>query len=224
MTTLYSILWLSIYTALCATLLILPFSIAVAWILARKKFIGKSFLEATIQLPLILPPVVTGYFLLFALGPKGFIGQYFTAMEIQIAFTWFAAVLAAAVVSLPLVVRTVRVAISSVDPRLEETARTFGASEWSLFCTVTLPLSYRGIIAGSILAFARSMGEFGATIVFAGNIPEQSQTIPLAIFQYINQPNGMEKAQPLVIAAIIFSYISMFISEWALRKVDHAAY
>ena len=221
MTPLYSILWLSIYTALSATILILPFSIAAAWLLARKKFTGKSFMEATIQLPLILPPVVTGYFLLFVLGPKGIIGRYFEAIEVQIAFTWFAAVLAAAVVSLPLVVRTVRVAISSVDSRLEETARTLGASEWYIFRTITLPLSYRGIIAGSILAFARSLGEFGATIVFAGNIPNQSQTIPLAIFQYINQPNGMEKAQSLVIAAVVFSYISMFISEWALRKVDH---
>ena len=221
MTPLYSILWLSIYTALSATILILPFSIAAAWLLARKKFTGKSFMEATIQLPLILPPVVTGYFLLFVLGPKGIIGRYFEAIEVQIAFTWFAAVLAAAVVSLPLVVRTVRVAISSVDSRLEETARTLGASEWYIFRTITLPLSYRGIIAGSILAFARSLGEFGATIVFAGNIPNQSQTIPLAIFQYINQPNGMEKAQSLVISAVVFSYISMFISEWALRKVDH---
>lgn len=222
MTPLYSILWLSVYTALTATLLILPFSVGAAWLLARKKFIGKSFVEATIQLPLILPPVVTGYFLLFVLGPKGIVGRYFEALQVQIAFTWFAAVLAAAVVSLPLVVRTVRVAIGSVDPRLEDTARTLGASEWHLFRTITLPLSSRGIIAGSILAFARSLGEFGATIVFAGNIPDQSQTIPLAIFQYINQPNGMEKAQSLVIAAVVFSYISMFISEWALRRVDHA--
>ena len=224
MTPLYSILWLSIYTALAATVLILPLSVGAAWLLARKQFTGKSFIEATIQLPLILPPVVTGYFLLFVLGPKGIIGRYFEAIEVQIAFTWFAAVLAAAVVSLPLVVRTVRVAIGSVDPRLEETARTLGASEWNLFRTITLPLSYRGIIAGSILAFARSLGEFGATIVFAGNIPNQSQTIPLAIFQYINQPGGMEKAQPLVIAAVVFSYVSMFISEWGLRKVDHAAH
>ena len=221
MNSFWSILSLSIYTAIFSTLLILPFSIAAAWLLARKKFVGKSFLEATIQLPLILPPVVTGYFLLFVLGPKGTIGQYFNAIHIQIAFTWFATVLASAVVSLPLVVRTIRVAISSVDPRLEETARTLGASEWHIFRSITLPLAYQGVIAGSILAFARSLGEFGATIVFAGNIPNQSQTIPLAIFQYINQPGGMEKAQPLVIAAILFSYLSMFISEWALRKVDH---
>ena len=224
MTSFGSILWLSIYTALSATLLILPFSIGSAWLLARKKFPGKSFLEATIQLPLIVPPVVTGYFLLFLLGPKGIIGQYFDAIQVQIAFTWFAAVLAAAVVSLPLAVRSVRIAIDGVDPRLEETARTLGASEWAIFRTITLPLSYRGIIAGSVLAFARSLGEFGATIVFAGNIPNQSQTIPLAIFQYINQPDGMGKAQSLVIAAIFFSYVSMFISEWVLKKVDYAAH
>ena len=222
MTPLWSILWLSVYTALLATLLILPFAIGCAWILARVEFRGKSILEATIQLPLVLPPVVTGYFLLLILGPRGYIGQYLELLHIQVAFTWLAAVIAAAIVSLPLVVRTVRVAISSVDARLEETARTLGASEWEIARSITLPLAYQGILAGSILAFARSLGEFGATIVFAGNIPGQSQTIPLAIYQYINQPNGMQKAQYLVLAAIVFSYMSMLISEWLLRRVHHA--
>lgn len=218
----WSILWLSIYTAVFATILILPIAVGVAWLLARKEFKGKSIVEATIQLPLVLPPVVTGYFLLMLLGPRGYIGQYLHSLHIQIAFTWIAAVIAAAIVSLPLVVRSVRIAINSVDPRLEETARTLGASEWRIARSITLPLAYQGIIAGIVLSFARSLGEFGATIVFAGNIPGQSQTIPLAIFQYINQPDGMEKAQPLVLAAIVFSYFSMLFSEWALRREHHA--
>ena len=222
MTEEWPILWLSIQTALSATILVLPFGVGLGWVLARKNFWGKAFLEAFIQLPLVLPPVVTGYFLLLLLGPTGYIGGLLYDAGIRIAFSWFAAVLAAAIVSIPLIVRTIRVSVSAIDLRLEETARTLGASEKSIFLRITLPLAMPGIIAGSILSFARSLGEFGATIVFAGNIPGQTQTIPLAIFRYINQPNGMNKAQNLVLAAILFSYASMLFSEWMLKKTNHA--
>jgi molybdate transport system permease protein len=218
----WPILWLSIQTAFFATFLLLPFGIGLGWILARKNFWGKSLIEAFVQLPLVLPPVVTGYFLLLLLGPMGYIGAVFHNAGIRIAFSWFAAVLAAAIVSLPLMVRTIRISMSSIDIRLEETARTLGASETNIFLRITLPLALPGIIAGSLLSFARSLGEFGATIVFAGNIPGQTQTIPLAIFQYINQPNGMSKAHNLVLAAILFSYASMLFSEWMLKKATHA--
>ena len=218
----WPVLWLSIQTALAATLCILPFGIALGWILVRKQFVGKSLFESLIQLPLVLPPVVTGYFLLLILGPKGFIGEWLNSWGIHIAFSWYAAVIASATVSLPLIVRSIQVSFRAIDARLEDTARTLGASEVAIFWSITLPLARPGIIAGSLLAFARSLGEFGATIVFAGNISGQSQTIPLAIFQSINTPNGMEKTKILVISAIIFSYICMFISEWILKKVHHA--
>lgn len=222
MTEEWPVLWLSIQTALSATILVLPFGVGLGWVLARKNFRGKAFLEALIQLPLVLPPVVTGYFLLLLLGPTGFVGGLLYDAGVRIAFSWFAAVLAAAIVSVPLIVRTIRVSIGAIDLRLEETARTLGASEKNIFLRITLPLAMPGVIAGSILSFARSLGEFGATIVFAGNIPGQTQTIPLAIFRYINQPNGMNKAQNLVLAAILFSYASMLFSEWMLKKADHA--
>ena len=218
----WPILWLSIQTSLASTIVILPFGIGLGWTLVRTDFWGKGVVEALVQLPLVLPPVVTGYFLLLLLGPKGIIGEWFHAMGITIAFSWYAAVIASATVSLPLMVRSIQVSLRAIDTRLEDTARTLGASEKAIFWAITLPLARPGIIAGSVLAFARSLGEFGATIIFAGNIAGETQTIPLAIFQSIHQPDGMEKAQILVFAAIVFSYACMLFSEWMLSKVHHA--
>lgn len=218
----WPILWLSIQTSLVATILLLPFGIGLGWILTRKEFLGKGIMEALVQLPLVLPPVVTGYFLVLVLGPKGIIGEWLYTMGFTIAFSWYAAVIASATVSLPLMVRSIQVSLRAIDTRLEDTARTLGATEKAIFWSITLPLAKPGIIAGSVLAFARSLGEFGATIIFAGNIAGQTQTIPLAIFQSIHQPDGMKKAQILVMAAIVFSYACMLFSEWMLSKVHHA--
>jgi len=217
------IVLLSLQVALLATVLILPLGIALGWLLARKEFYGKSLLDALVNVPLVLPPVVTGYFLLLVLGPTGYIGRYLDAyLGITLAFDWSGAVIAAAVVSFPLLVRAVRVAVSGVDPKLEDAARMLRAPERDIFFRITLPLAANGIIAGAILAFARALGEFGATIVFASNIPGKTQTIPLAIFTFLQQPNGEEKVQYLVGVAIVLAYLAMLLNEWMLRRVNYA--
>lgn len=206
-----------------ATLTILPVGTYLGWVFSRKKFFGKTFVDGIVHIPLVLPPVVTGYFLLILLGPSGYFGRYLNQwFEIRIAFTWKAAVAASAVVSLPLLVRAVRVAVDSVDCKLEEAARLLRASEWAIFFKITLPLAANGIIAGSVLAFARGLGEFGATIIFASNIPNKTQTIPLAIFTYLNQPEGEAKAQILVLISIAFSYLSIVMNELLLRRFRNA--
>lgn len=210
---------LSLKVASVATICILPIGVYFGWLFSRRQFWGKSLLDGTVNVPLVLPPVVTGYFLLIVLGPKGLLGRYLNDwFGITIAFTWRAAVMASALVSLPLLVRAVRVAIDSVDSRLEEAARMLRASEWSIFLNITLPLGLNGIIAGSVLAFARALGEFGATIIFASNIPGKTQTIPLAIFTYLNEPEGEAKAHILVLFSIILSYVSIFLNEILLRR------
>ncbi|MFQ5707223.1 MAG: molybdate ABC transporter permease subunit [bacterium] len=213
------ILLLSLKVASLATVAILPVGTYLGWLLSRKSFLGKSLLDGVVNFPLVLPPVVTGYFLLFLLGPQGVVGQFLQRwFGFRLAFTWKAAAVAAAVVSLPLLVRSVRVAVDSVDAKLEEAARVLRASEWSIFVRITLPLAANGILAGSVLAFARGLGEFGATIVFASNIPGKTQTIPLAIFTYLNQPGGESKAQILVIISMVVAYLSILVNEWLLRK------
>jgi molybdate transport system permease protein len=168
--------------------------------------------------------VVTGYFLLILLAPSGYLGRFLNQLfGITVAFTWKAAVAASAVVSFPLLVRAVRVAVDSVDYKLEEAARLLRASEWEIFFKITLPLAANGIVAGAVLAFARGLGEFGATIIFASNIPGKTQTIPLAIFTYLNQPEGEAKAQMLVLISIVFSYLSILINELLLRRFRNAA-
>ena len=219
MNDLFTIVFLSVKVATVATLVILPLGTYLGWAFARKTFWGKSLLDGLVTVPLVLPPVVTGYFLLLTLGPNGFIGRYLGQwFGIRIAFTWKAAVAAAAIVSLPLLVRAVRVAVDSVDTRLEDAARMLRAGEWNLFFKVTLPLAANGIVAGAVLAFARGLGEFGATIIFAGNFSGRTQTIPLAIFTYLNQPGGEAKAGTLVLIAIIFSYLSVLLNEFLLHR------
>ncbi len=215
----FDIILLSVKVAAISTLLILPVGVYLGWLFSRKNFWGKSLLDGAVNVPLVLPPVVTGYFLLILLGPSGWIGSYLNRwFGITLAFTWWAAVIAAAVVSLPLLVRAVRVAVDAVDIKLEEAASMLRAGELNIFFKITLPLAINGIIAGAVLAFARALGEFGATIIFASNKPGETQTIPLAIFTYLNQPDGEAKAQILVIVSIVFAYISIILNELLLRR------
>lgn len=212
-------IWLSIKVALAAVGLNLVPGLFFGWLLARKQFRGKMLLDTLINLPLVMPPVVTGYFLLILFGRRGVFGKWlFEHTGLALSFTWQAAALAAAVVALPLYVRSVRVAIESVDPRIEEAARVLRASPWKTFWKVTLPLSRHGILAGLVLAFARSLGEFGATIMVAGNIPGETQTIPLAIFSLVNRPGGERQAAVLIIVSIVLAYLSLIVSEWLLRR------
>jgi molybdate transport system permease protein len=211
---------LSLRVAFWATLLSLPPGLLTAYALARWRFPGRQVLNGIVHLPLILPPVVTGYLLLMAFGRKGWIGQYLDQwFGIVLAFRWTGAALAAAVMAFPLMVRAMRLAIEAVDPRLEEAAGTLGASPPVVFATVTLPLVLPGIIAGAILAFAKAMGEFGATITFVSNIPGQTQTLPSAIYTQLQVPGGQEQAARLVIVAIAVAMGALALSEWVSRAV-----
>jgi molybdate transport system permease protein len=211
---------LSLKVAVLCSLISLPFAIAIGWLLARKKFIGKVVLDNFVQLPLVMPPVTIGYLLLVFLGSNGLIGKYlYNYLGIRISFTLSAAVLAALIVSFPLVVRAVRVAFEMVSEDLEEAAYTLGASKWKTFRTITLPLAWPGIISGFILCFARSLGEFGATITFAGNISGVTQTLPLAIYEYMEVPGGEMAALRLVLVSIGISFAAMVGSEMLNRKL-----
>jgi len=190
------------------------------WFLARKKFLGKSVLEGFLHLPLVLPPITTGYLLLVVFGNRGFVGSFFyERLGIQIAFSFYAAVIAAVVVSFPLVTRSVRLSIELVDQKLEEAARTLGASNLRVFFTITLPLALPGVISGFILSFARSLGEFGATISFAGNIEGKTQTLPLAIFSEMQVPGQEASTMRLVIVSVVISLIAMVAAEYLNRRI-----
>jgi molybdate transport system permease protein len=211
---------LSLRVATVATLASLPFGILAAYALARWRFPGRQILNGLVHLPLILPPVVTGYLLLLAFGRKGAVGQILDEwFGIVLAFRWTGAALAAAVMAFPLMVRAIRLAIEAVDPRLEEAAGTLGASRAWVFATVTLPLILPGIIAGAILAFAKAMGEFGATITFVSNIPGQTQTLPSAIYAFLQVPGGEGAAMRLVLIAVAVAMGALIASEWVGRAV-----
>ncbi|MDG6896190.1 molybdate ABC transporter permease subunit [Volucribacter amazonae] len=212
---------LSLSVALNAMLWSLPFAILLAWLLARKRFWGKSLLSGIIHLPLVLPPVVIGYLLLVAMGRNGFIGKYlFNWFGISFAFSWKGAVLASAVVAFPLLVRAIRLSLESIDIKLEQAASTLGASAWRVFFTITLPLSLPGVLAGVILGFARSLGEFGATITFVSNIVGETQTIPLAMYAFIQTPGAESQTARLCLFAIILSLISLLLSEWLAKRMQ----
>jgi molybdate transport system permease protein len=181
----------------------MPFALALAWLLSRKRFPGRLLLEALLFLPLILPPVVTGYALLALLGRHGPLGQLLAQIGIVVAFRWTGAVIAAAVMGFPLLVLSIRVAFDNVDRRLEAAAETLGARAWRRFATITLPLSMRGIAAGCVLAFARAFGEFGATISFVSNIPGETRTLPIAIYELLNVPGGMPGVHRLAIVSLL---------------------
>jgi molybdate transport system permease protein len=211
---------LSLRVSFWATVASLPLAVLAAHALARWSFWGKQVLNGLIHLPLILPPVVTGYLLLMTFGRKGAVGA---ALEdwfgIVFAFRWTGAALAAAVMAFPLMVRAIRLAIEAVDPKLEQAAATLGASRPWVFATVTLPLILPGIIAGAILGFAKAMGEFGATITFVSNIPGQTQTLPSAIYTFLQVPGGESQAARLVLIAIAIAMTALLASEWISRAV-----
>lgn len=216
----WTALRLSFVVSATAALGGLPLAIGVAYLLARVRFSGKWLVEALVNLPLVLPPVVTGYLLLLLFSPRGPIGRLLEAwFGVSIVFTWLGAALAAMVVSFPLMVRAVRLAFQGVNPRLEMAARSLGAGRLSTFRTVTLPLARRGIVAGWMLAFARSLGEFGATIMVAGNIAGQTRTIPLAIyFTAVNRPNGIVESWRLVALSILLACGALVVSEFLERS------
>jgi len=211
---------LSLQVAGWAVVLSLPVGIFTAWALARGRFPGKTLLEALVHLPLVLPPVVMGYLLLVLLGRNGLIGgALYRYLGISLAFTWKGAVLAAAVMAFPLLVRAVRLSLESVDPGLEAAARTLGAGPMRVFFTVTLPLMAPGILTGTLLAFARSLGEFGATITFVSNIRGETQTLPLALYTLTQVPDGETGAMRLCILSVLIAMVALIISETLSRRV-----
>ena len=211
---------LSLRVAFWATVLSLPIGIFTAYALARWSFVGKQVLNGIVHLPLVLPPVVTGYLLLLTFGRRGPVGEFLEqTFGIVVAFRWTGAVLAAAIMAFPLMVRAVRLSIEAVDPKLEEAASTLGASRAWVFLTVTLPLILPGILAGSILAFAKAMGEFGATITFVSNIPGQTQTLPSAIYAFLQVPGGESSALRLVIIAVIIAMGALLLSEVVSKRI-----
>jgi molybdate transport system permease protein len=193
---------LSLRVGVLSVIASLPFALALAWLMSRRRFPGRLLLESLLFLPLILPPVVTGYALLALLGRNAPLGHALAGIGIVFAFRWTGAVIAAAVMGFPLLVLSVRVAFDSVDRRLEDAAETLGARAWRRFATITLPLSLRGIAAGCVLAFARAFGEFGATISFVANIPGETRTLPIAIYELLSVPGGMPGVQRLSIVAL----------------------
>ena len=212
---------LSLRVAVLSASASLPFGLLVAWLLARREFYGKALLNGLVHLPLVLPPVVVGYLLLVLLGRNGPLGAWlYEAFGVTLAFTWEGAALAAAVMAFPLMVRAMRLSLEAVDRRLEAAARTLGAGPVEVFTTVTLPLMAPGILAGAILAFARSLGEFGATITFVSNIPGETRTLPIALFSVIQSPGGEAPALRLAVIAVILALASLAASEALARRLQ----
>jgi molybdate transport system permease protein len=212
---------LSAKVALWATALCLPTGIATSWLLARRSFPGKVLLDALVQLPMVLPPVVPGYLLLLLFGTQGPVGHWLqTQFGIVIAFTWKGAALASAVMAFPLMVQPVRLAFRMIDPRFEQAANTLGAPPWLAFFTVTLPLALPGIITGAVLCFSRSLGEFGATMAFVGNIPGETRTLPLAIYSFTHVPNGEPAAMRLVLLSLGLALAALLASHAISRRAE----
>lgn len=210
---------LSLRVSLWATLCALPPGIAVAYALARGRFPGRHLLNGLVHLPLILPPVVTGYLLLLTFGTQGPVGSLLKEWGLVLAFRWTGAALAAGIMGFPLLVRAIRLSIETVDPKLEQAAATLGASRIRVFATVTLPLILPGILAGAVLAFAKAMGEFGATITFVSNIPGQTQTLPSAIYAFLQVPGGEPSALRLVAVSVVIAMGALLLSEVLARRV-----
>jgi len=219
----WQIVWFTAWVSALSTLLILPFGLAAAWALARGEWRGKSFVETVISLPLVMPPVATGLILLQLLGRRGPIGGFLhRQFDFDLAFTWRGVLAALAVMSFPLLVRSARVAFEDVNPRFEQIARTLGAGNFRVFCTITLPLALHGIIAGMLLAFARALGEFGATIVVAGFISGKTTTLSLAIFQSI-QTGDDAHAFRLLGFSVALAFLAVWTSEWLIRRKKRRA-
>jgi molybdate transport system permease protein len=212
------ILALSLKVAFWALALSLPLALAVAFLLARKTFPGKTLFDAAVHLPLVLPPVVVGFALLVLFGTQGPIGRLLEPLGIVFAFRWTGAALAAGIMGFPLLVRAIRLAMEGVDQRLEHAARTLGASRTRVFFTITLPLSASGVVTGGLLSFARALGEFGATITFVSNIPGETRTLPLAIYTFTQVPGGDAEALRLSLFSVALSLAALAFSEWLVRK------
>jgi len=212
---------LSLRVATVAALVATPFAVAIAWLLARREFWGKALLDALVHLPLVLPPVVTGYLLLLTFGRRGLIGAWLADhLGLVFAFRWTGAALACGIMAFPLLVRPIRLSIEAVDRRLEQAAATLGASPWRIFLTITLPLAAPGVIAGMVLGFAKAVGEFGATITFVSNIPGETQTISSAIYSLIQAPGGDAAALRLVMISILIATGALVASEWFARRAN----
>ncbi len=214
----YQALLLSLKISTVAVVTIFPFALFLGWLLARKEFVGKSILSSLIHLPLVVPPVVIGFMLLITMGHDGIVGRYlYQWFSISFAFNWLGASLASAIVALPLMVRSMRTGFEYVDPKLELAARTMGASKARVYWTITLPLCIPSIISAILLGFSRALGEFGATITFVANIPGQTQTIPLAIFQQLELPGGEWQALRLCLLSVLLAYGAVGFSEYCQR-------
>lgn len=216
----WTAIWLSLRVALVATLTALPVAIWVAYVLARKSFPGRQLLNGLVHLPLVLPPVVTGYLLLVVFGRQGPAGAFlYDVFGITLAFRWTGAALAAAIMAFPLMVRAIRLGIEAVDPGLEEAAATLGATRRRIFGTVTLPLILPAVLAGAVLGFAKALGEFGATITFVAAIPGQTQTIPSAVYGLLQVPGSEPAVLRLVVVSVVLAMGALMISEWLARRM-----
>ena len=216
---------LSLKVAFWSVLVSLPPALAIAWLLARRDFPGKSVLDAMVHLPLVLPPVVIGYFLLILFGRRGPLGALLEEyLGIVVAFRWTGAALASAIKGFPLMVRAMRLSLEAIDRKLEAAAATLGANPLAVFVSVTFPLCLPGIITGSVLSFARGLGEFGATITFVSNIPGETQTLPLAIYTYTQVPGGDAQALRLSLIAVLLSLVALLASEWMSRRATRRAH
>jgi molybdate transport system permease protein len=214
----WQLVWFTVWVSVLSTLIILPFGLAISWLLARLDWPGKSIVETIISLPLVMPPVATGLILLKLLGRRGPIGGFLHEhFDLDIVFTWRGVLAALCVMSFPLLVRSARVAFEEVNPRLEQIARTLGAGNFRVFYTITLPLAARGVVGGMLLAFARALGEFGATIMVAGNIPGQTSTISMEIFQSV-QLGHDANAYRLLGISVLLAFAAVWSSELLLRK------
>jgi len=211
---------LSLKVAFWSVAASLPPAVAVAWWLARKDFPGKSLVDAVVHLPLVLPPVVVGYLLLLLLGTQGPVGAALEQMGIVVAFRWTGAAVACAVMGFPLMVRAIRLSIEAIDPKLEAAAETLGAGRFAVFLTITLPLALPGVLTGALLSFARSLGEFGATITFVSNIPGETQTLPLAIYALTQSPGGDAAALRLCALSVVLSLGALLASEILVKRAN----
>lgn len=213
----WGIVVLSLQVSLAAIAGALPVAFCLAWVLARMRFPGKILLDGLVHLPLVLPPVVIGWLLLIAFAPEGPGERFLALFGVSVLFRWTGAAIAAAVMALPLMVRAIRLSLEAVDPRLEQAARTLGAGPWRTFATITLPLAAPGVLAGAVLGFARSLGEFGATITFVSNIPEETRTLPLAIYAALQLPGGDSAVWRLALMAVTLSLAALVASETLSR-------
>lgn len=212
---------LSAKVALWSTVLCFPFAIALSWLLERRDFPGRALVDPLVQLPMVLPPVVPGYLLLLLLGTQGPVGGWLErTFGIVFAFDWKGAVLASAVMAFPLMVQPIRLAFRTIDARLEYAAATLGAPPWRVFTTVTLPLSVPSLVAGGVLCFSRSLGEFGATMAFVGNIPGETRTLPLAIYSLTHVPGGEAGAMRLTLLSIVLASVALLVSHWIGRRAE----